>query len=97
MSYIGMDQIETERDQLGAESEDLTLGQLDITTDSISLSGLEKDLDAFGDSSFLAAVLDRGRSSPFFLCLCLLMSPLLKTDCSIPTHSSVLQCSYSLQ
>ena len=38
----------------------LALGQLDITTEQLSLAGIEKEIEAFGDSEVLRAILDQG-------------------------------------
>ena len=42
------------------DSEALALGELDITTDSISLAGIETEIEAFADSEVLRAILDQG-------------------------------------
>ena len=47
-------------DEPEAGSEGLALGNLDITTEQLSLAGLEKELEAFSDSEVLAAILDQG-------------------------------------
>lgn len=38
----------------------LDLGALDFTTEQLSLAGIEKELEAFGDSEVLRAILDQG-------------------------------------
>lgn len=38
----------------------LELGNLDLTTEQLSLAGLEKEIEAFGDSEVLRAILDQG-------------------------------------
>lgn len=46
---------------LGTEdSEALALGELDITTDAISLAGIDKEIEAFAESEVLRAILDQG-------------------------------------
>jgi len=43
-----------------AAGDGLSLGALDITTEQLSLAGLEKEIEAFGDSEVLRAILDQG-------------------------------------
>lgn len=45
------------------EEEALALGELDITTESLSLAGVEKEIEAFADSEVLRAILDQGALS----------------------------------
>lgn len=43
----------------GREDVDISLGELDITTES--LAGIEQELEAFKDSEVLRAILDEGK------------------------------------
>ena len=40
----------------------LQLGELDITTEQLSLAGIEKEIEAFADSEVLRAILDQGET-----------------------------------
>lgn len=42
------------------ETDALALGELDITTEKLSLAGIEKEIEAFADSEVLRAILDQG-------------------------------------
>lgn len=46
----------TEEELLGLEAD----GALDITTEQLSLAGVEQEIEAFGDSEVLRAILDQG-------------------------------------
>lgn len=49
-----------ELEAAAAAGGDLNLGALDFTTEQLSLAGIEKELEAFGDSEVLRAILDQG-------------------------------------
>lgn len=46
------------------------LGELDITSDRISLTGLDREIETFADGALLRAILDGGKHpGPFCPCL----------------------------
>lgn len=49
-----------ELEAAAAAGGNLDLGALDLTTEQLSLAGIEKELEAFGDSEVLRAILDQG-------------------------------------
>ena len=46
------------------------LGLLDLTTREVSLAGLEKEIEACGDSEVLRAILDQGTCTRWSGCCC---------------------------
>ncbi|KAL4421397.1 hypothetical protein ABPG75_010688 [Micractinium tetrahymenae] len=49
-----------ELEAAAAGGDALDLGALDLTTEQLSLAGIEKELESFGDSEVLRAILDQG-------------------------------------
>ena len=61
MAAVVADQVRRLTSEEAGDPESLTLGDLDITTENLSLAGIEKEIEAFADSEVLRAILDQGR------------------------------------
>ncbi|GAB4822229.1 hypothetical protein N2152v2_009275 [Parachlorella kessleri] len=60
MAAVVGDQVRRLTSEEAGDPESLTLGDLDITTENLSLAGIEKEIEAFADSEVLRAILDQG-------------------------------------